>query len=140
MEQTIFYTIVSLAGIAMLLSIYWKKMDVSGGIIGVLLPVFIAGWELKSQEFFSFLFYLAVTMGILLLYWWVLNRTKNEEKYPRENLILAMQIYNKQLLEDPEGFTDIDRTRKCAEDQVDYLIGIIKANHEEITRTTPLNK
>lgn len=47
-------------------------------------------------------------------------------KYTREQLVLAMQKFNKNYLADVEAGEPIDESIEYAESQVDYLISLIE--------------
>lgn len=53
---------------------------------------------------------------------------KEERTYSREELIIAKKIYDKNYMEDPEGFAETKGTYDDAQVSVDYLLGIINAN------------
>tara|TARA_R110002020_G_scaffold475112_1_gene708605 strand:+ start:3578 stop:3853 length:276 start_codon:yes stop_codon:yes gene_type:complete len=45
--------------------------------------------------------------------------------FERKHLVEAFQKYNKEMLENPEEFGEIENTVECAESQADFLIGLI---------------
>lgn len=91
------------------------------------------GFNLGTQEY-TLLTYLmgAIPLFSFLTILYHGRFTINEESVEKEDLIIAMQIYNKNTLEDPESFFGgVDETRECAEYQVDYLLGIIKSRKHQ---------
>jgi hypothetical protein len=98
---------------------------------GFVFLTYSVGYDLGTGEvykaFFSFLVLLGFT-GIII---WRIKKApeeKEERTYSREELIIAKKIYDKNYLEDPEGFAETKGTYDDAQVSVDYLLGIINAN------------
>jgi len=47
-------------------------------------------------------------------------------KYTREQLIKAMQKYNNEVLDNPDGFDELSSDEDCAIEQVDKLISLVE--------------
>ena len=71
---------------------------------------------------------LTLFLAIIIGKWKRAQEEKEERTYSREELIIAKKIYDKNYLEDPEGFAETKGTYDDAQVSVDYLLGIINAN------------
>lgn len=77
------------------------------------------------MEIFSFLF-AGIALGFVLSLFLIPNRTL-KNLFTRNELVEAQQNYNRQYIEDPENFIEeIQPTREYAENQIDYIIGMIR--------------
>lgn len=47
------------------------------------------------------------------------------KKYTREQLIMAMKLYNEDFVNNPEKHENLDTTALCAERQIDTLLNFI---------------
>jgi hypothetical protein len=47
-------------------------------------------------------------------------------KYTKKQLVEAMKKYNENFIDSKETFTEIDETLECAENQVEYLLSLVK--------------
>ena len=46
-------------------------------------------------------------------------------KYTREQLIKAQRKYNRDFLQNPQDYSEIETTEECATDQIDQLLSFI---------------
>ena len=107
-------------------------IDIATIIISPLYFTYLIGLKIGSGEFYSAILPLIIFLIFVGTIIWRMHfsEEKEERRYTREELVLAMNIYHKNYLAEPEGFQEIDGTRLDAEVTVDYLLGIIDADNE----------
>ena len=107
-------------------------VDIAAIIISPLYLTYLVGLKIGAGDIYPAIFPLIVFVVFVGTIIWRLHFSdeKEERRYSREELVIAMNIYHKNYLAEPEAFQEIDGTRLDAEVTVDYLLGIIDADNE----------
>ena len=113
--------------------LFTPKVNFSLFLLCLIIIAGLFGFRVGTQDWYGAGFYggLLILAAIISAGESMLKVTVNEESFEKEDLVQAMQIFNKDFIEDPLSFnSEIDGSREYAEGQADYILSIIKSRRK----------
>lgn len=101
--------------------------------------IYLIGFKLGTGDLVSAIFPFVVLLAFIGTIIWRLKKAPEETEeraYTREELITAQYIYDRNYIQDPEGFAQLRGTRKHAEVTINYILGIIEGDGENYKTMT----
>lgn len=101
--------------------------------------VYLIGFKLGTGDLVSAILPFVVLLTYIGTIIWRIKKAPGESEeraYTRRELITAQYIYDRNKIQDPEGFAQLVGTRKEAEITIDYLLGIINGDSDHYKTMT----